>query len=297
MNKQRPSWRHHYLPQCYLKGFTNEDGNIFVYDKNKDLIYKSWPKDVFFEKDRNAIFSPKNGEKIDILEPLYAHIDGIFADVLRKVIESNPSVPALSHFDKLQFSLCLSVLFCRIPTTDDEFEKIIDEKGFEGAPFHLIDPVTGEPARKDIQEMLLAHPGMRKSYRLMYAFAPFYKKKNLQRAHEWKFYYQDPGFHISGDNPFIHPTKVPVEEVLQEFIFPVAQNRLIINSDRFPAENFSREFALHFATAIVHNSERFLCCHREDWLRSVVEYYKFHQRYGKEDTIIPDLFNNNYCTI
>lgn len=43
------SKRHHYIPQFFLRGFTNEAGEYFIYDKIKDEIRKSKPINTFLK--------------------------------------------------------------------------------------------------------------------------------------------------------------------------------------------------------------------------------------------------------
>lgn len=57
------SWRHHYLPQFYLKGFTNENGTFKIYDVTQGKFLKDGkefsPASYFFEKNANTIQSDK----------------------------------------------------------------------------------------------------------------------------------------------------------------------------------------------------------------------------------------------
>ena len=48
------SWRHHYLPQFYIKGFCDESGTITVYNKQYKKFEKKSPKYIFFEANRNT---------------------------------------------------------------------------------------------------------------------------------------------------------------------------------------------------------------------------------------------------
>ena len=49
------SRQHHYIPVYFIKGFTNEDGLLYVYDKIKDEFLKpKTPKQLFYENDGNT---------------------------------------------------------------------------------------------------------------------------------------------------------------------------------------------------------------------------------------------------
>jgi len=52
------SWRHHYLPVFYLKGFTNENKKFLIFDKEQNRFIKNGkefsPSSYFFKKDANT---------------------------------------------------------------------------------------------------------------------------------------------------------------------------------------------------------------------------------------------------
>jgi len=71
------SWRHHYIPQFYLKGFTDENNRIEIYDLSTDRIKSKGPfstKSHFFEEGRNSWIT--EDEVTDFLEErLYKNLD------------------------------------------------------------------------------------------------------------------------------------------------------------------------------------------------------------------------------
>jgi hypothetical protein len=68
---RNPSVNHHYLPRHYLKGFTDERGMFYIYDKQKDMLFLSNPDSTFFEKRLNSLTFP-SGRSSDSLESIYA---------------------------------------------------------------------------------------------------------------------------------------------------------------------------------------------------------------------------------
>lgn len=83
------SSRHHYLPQFYLKGFTDDDGKFYVFDiKNQRLKSKKLlPKQVFFERNRNTFVIGE--EKTDFLESqIYKLIDNTNSKAFQKIVTS-----------------------------------------------------------------------------------------------------------------------------------------------------------------------------------------------------------------
>ena len=66
------SKRHHYLPQFYLKGFVNNIGRYYLFDKDKEEIRESTPSNSFYQNHRNT--GSVGDEKMVLLEDMYAHI-------------------------------------------------------------------------------------------------------------------------------------------------------------------------------------------------------------------------------
>lgn len=287
---KKPSKRHHYIPVSYLKGFYNKNNFFYVYDKATGKIRKTNANDVFFEKDRNSIILRASGEKDDWLERFYAGIDSLGAPILTKVVKSKATEQALDLQEMFRLALYISFLFWRVPIRDQETEGIIDSVGFNTGYFDIIDKRTGKPVDEHIKREMLTDEGMRKAYRLILPFIPFFLKSTYENIRNWKFFYQDPGFNITGDNPIVQREKPGYENVLGEFILPLASNRLLICSRDVPRKDLNPEVSIELGLAILHQSDRFVCCSRGDFLKTLVDFYTFHQGHGKQNEIISYLF-------
>ena len=102
-----PSSRHHYLPEYYIKGFTNSDGLLYVYDKTKDkIIGQKPPKSIFFEWDRNTV---SNGiEKNSLIEEMmYGTTDSYCSPTFKhyKEQENIQGIHNIEHLGKLKIFL------------------------------------------------------------------------------------------------------------------------------------------------------------------------------------------------
>src|SRR3954469_14980818 len=69
------SWRHHYIPQFYLRNFTNEQGFFYLFNKEKNIIERNAksPESYFFERNRNTFTLP-HGELDDFIETSFYKI-------------------------------------------------------------------------------------------------------------------------------------------------------------------------------------------------------------------------------
>jgi hypothetical protein len=74
--------QHHFLPECYLRGFTRGAGHLFALDLKKRESYFASPKKVCKERDFNTVDAP--GLKPDALETQLAKFEGKLAPALSK---------------------------------------------------------------------------------------------------------------------------------------------------------------------------------------------------------------------
>lgn len=122
---------HHYIPQFYLNGFSNDTVNtnegskrVWVLDK---LNYKSTEikylpiRVIAFEKNLYTYKTKSN--KKETLENLFAQLEGVAATIIRKIKERQQ----LTAQEKADFSLFLSFLWIRVPHSKKDFERSTKE--------------------------------------------------------------------------------------------------------------------------------------------------------------------------
>lgn len=76
--------RHHTIPRCYLDGFTDENGHVWVLD-TKNKIFPTNPINILVENHFYRI-TLKNGEKSVVVEDTLANIEGAYADIFKNKI-------------------------------------------------------------------------------------------------------------------------------------------------------------------------------------------------------------------
>jgi hypothetical protein len=79
--------RHHTIPRCYLKNFSDNDGFVWVLDA-KDNIYKQKPKNILVENNFYTI-TFKNGAKNLVVEDTLANIESAYATIFENKITKN----------------------------------------------------------------------------------------------------------------------------------------------------------------------------------------------------------------
>lgn len=113
--------KHHYVPQCYLSGFTIEPGSsrLFVLDKETGRSYPSRIGDAGCERDFYILEVEEEGDPFAV-ERFFATIETGGAEALRFIIERQ-AVPDGDLYRK--FMAFLAVMTVRGPAVLDAIEK------------------------------------------------------------------------------------------------------------------------------------------------------------------------------
>lgn len=282
------SKRHHYLPRCYLKGFTHNGKQLFLYDKQKDVVRPGNIEHSFYLWDRNTMAIP-NGEKSDWLEKMYARIESDSAYLFPKIINSTSDKPACTYWDKLYLSFFIATLFWRVPPRDTYTRARLKNEGLKDTPFHIEYPDNFLPKDRERFEYLLSNDdNFEKAYRLLLSFVPYSGKNYPDFIESWKFYYQDPGRFIVGDDPLITKVVPTPNTILDEFLFPLSPSRILVASRRNPAD-LERDWTMKINLQQLKQAERYVCSNDERYLTSLVVLYKLENQTKEGDDFLPDL--------
>lgn len=85
MNKP---WRHHFIPQLLLRGFTDGNGSMYYFDReepHKSIQYNT-PKALFFEKHLYSTIDYETGDLDVSLELFFAKIEDRAARIIDKIV-------------------------------------------------------------------------------------------------------------------------------------------------------------------------------------------------------------------
>ena len=294
--KQNPSKKHHYLPRYYLNGFTDNEGGFFVYDKSSDKIHSTNPDDAFFENDLNTV-KFLDGSTSDFLEDLYTEVENQSWPSLDRINNSTKNT-SIDPLDKMNLYLFLLYLHWRLPS-NIKFTEAMSEEFFRGEntfDYFKIESKTGNFVPIDVIEKIKGLSALKRSAKVLVPLAPFFKDKNWSKNLEnWRFIYpQDKKiWYMVGDNPIItrgYNDHDPIS-CLKEFIFPVSGNVLLVSGDTYDGKMLPPKFTVQYNLAIIERAQRFVACQRKDFLEALIDLYKLHGQYKKEDGIIMELFD------
>lgn len=285
------SKKHHYIPRFYLKGFTNKNGEFYIYDKKKDEIRKSNPDSSFFEKFRNSAII--GDSKSDLPEQVLADFDNRTAKVLEIIRESKLGEKVLTPENLYAIRFFVVSTFWRLPINDKLREEIIDSKSFEELGFGIFNNETGERSL-ETENLLREAEIFRKMYSSFLPVTTFLKKHDLKNYSDWKLVYRDYPNHITGDNPLILRNGYQDYSSIQKnLMMPLSSKRIIVCSGKKLKLNINSVFNLKMDMLILHQSDRYVCSSSEAYLKEIVEKpYKMSVGKGWEKLITEDLFNS-----
>lgn len=114
--------RHHYLPQMYLRNFT-EDGTIGVWQRETGVIRLSNPNDVANVRGFYT-FKNKDGDKSDELEKIFSGMEGYVSTLIGNVNSLFP--PPITGEYKFALAQYLAFQHMRTPVKRKEVEQSAD---------------------------------------------------------------------------------------------------------------------------------------------------------------------------
>lgn len=259
------SSRHHYLPRFYIKGFANQNGLLWVYDKQKDQIFdrQRSPKSIFFEEDLNII--SVDAQLTDLLETMLAKIDTYFAKPFLKICDETNIDSVNSMENYVYLDILVQQLFWRTTNSIDKKNALLDfYKSIEGdwRSFKiekLFDFLTEEDKQLILRTVIpydiLDNQKLLPKYR--YAQIVVFKK---------------PSFFIS-DNPIIFKNTPLQNEDFIPFAFAINRNRVYLSLESANWNFSGREILVH-NLLLIHQTVRYVCYHSKETLEQLVALYK-----------------------
>lgn len=258
------SSRHHYLPEFYIKGFTNSKGLVFVYDKEKDEITgQKPPKSIFFEWDRNTVIRGSVKDSI-IEDKLYGLTDSTCSPAFKYYTEQE-NVTGIHNIDYLGKLKIFAVnLYWRLPANDQIFEdhwsSVKDKLSEE---YQMLEIIPDELTRKKLYRSNLDSRSL-----------SIASKAGNKDFHDKLFDFQGPKL-ILTDNPVIYrKTPHTFEQVVySDMAFAISSNRLFFEMDQSGVLTDNAVAYCYNAIAI-EQAEKYVCSCDESVLNESVEIYK-----------------------
>lgn len=265
---KKNSSRHHYIPEFLTKGFTNENGEVLVFDKckNKILSRPQSPKSIFFEKDRNTVPVINGIESSFIEDEFYSRIDKNGSQVIIQFRKENLKAIEFTIENTGHLLFFLIALFWRIPVTDQVSNDVLDKSQITSSG---TDP-----------EELKRDPYFRKTQRVMLVKHMSEEMNRIGGQGKVICNIHQPANaeFVIGDYPILfRKTSNEFGRLFSnDFLFAISSTR-IYSSTRDSIHDFSHINANLYNASIIHQSKCYVCASNHETLEKAIKTYHSHK--------------------
>lgn len=259
------SWRHHYLPVFYLKGFTKESNKFKIHDVQKRRFIKNGkefsPESYFFEKDANTI--KFNHIESDFLETEhYSYFDNNISKLIEKINSSSndnrfdvneDDMPALNHF--------VSLMYWRLPHKENELKSLIKNNDLNSLGISIKD-LEGIKDKKIEDEFKQSEPFL-KSYKYYNSLMDSIRGFNCRTPYTI-IESTDKLPYLCSDNPVIFEKNSSPKVYEDDYLFPLSGNRLFIKANK--REKFPVYLRLMVDVLVYKQAIKYVSCTDERYI-------------------------------
>lgn len=260
------SKRHHYIPKFLIKEFSNQDGLLYIYDKQKDSILDNprSPKSIFFENERNTISLNEKETSSVIEDVFYNKLDNTSSKYIKSLQTSKITTELLSEDNLAHLQFFIINLFWRLPITDFAVNDLIKR---------------AEIISKGVSpELLRTNKGWNKLQR-MGLYRETIKQSKLIKNPRKKVYTKFKEFKEShfliGDYPFIYKNNLSTFTDLTEddFYIALTSNRILSYSTK-PLIEFESLMLFYYNATIINQSKRYVATNNLKLLKESINQFK-----------------------
>ncbi|MEC4086241.1 DUF4238 domain-containing protein [Myroides odoratimimus] len=271
------SWRHHYLPVFYLKGFS-KNGKIKVYDVEKKTFVQGGkefsPKSYFFEKNGNIIRG-LDSEKDDFIEKFYANFDNKMAEIITRINSSNDcnryhvteeEMPIINHF--------VSLMYWRLPHKKEELMNIITNNDLSTLGLNVfnsngtINEIQSEKIKNDDSFPVI--------YKIFTSFMDSIRGFNCRTPYRIsEKYYEFP--YLCSDNPVIFEKDNYPNVYEDDYIFPLSGTRIFTKAPK--PENVN---PIMVDILLYKQAKKYVTCTDERYIEMLDNCFNMHNMTVKE---------------
>lgn len=292
------SSRHHYIPIYYLKGFLNNNSEFAIFDKKNKVLKKGYfsPRTHFFEYDRNIVQGAEG--LTDSLEGLYAMYDDKIARLFEMLRNIKERKDILNPRNILELKLFISMMFWRIPETDDLYEQFFEDKSFQEIGFTIMNKYTNEESvdADAIANRLYCNPSFRKTCRFLVlplnTFEILLKESDVDN---WNYYYSEivetGPLHLCGDNPIVFKDINNFFNFEDDLILPVSSNKTLVFSRGIKPKMLKPEFKVELDLILFSQASRYVCGPNREYLGKIADMYYENDEKISFQTRKNELFN------
>jgi hypothetical protein len=280
--------KHHYLPQFYLKGFTDDDGRFLIYLVREGRFKQGGklftPASHFFLPDDN--FAPTDGWADDYLEAIYSANESRYARILEKIIAVDQGF-GLDDQDVIWLNYFAGELFWRVPSQRNVINSATSLEQLNQLGVAVIDRKTMKQVAPDqFAKWAKADPYYFKRLRNVLPATNYWNMLDCNwpcRA----VTFPNPFPAICSDNPVIlrHPEKT--DAFLDELIFPLATNKVFFRIKGM-REIFAPNIKFYIDMLMVLQAAKYVCCVDQEYIQRLIAV--FEQNFNSADEVREFIF-------
>lgn len=263
------SKRHHYIPQFFLKGFTDTKGELSIFDLKTNRFWKNKAstKQVFFEDSRNLF--EINGETTDLVEQLYQRLDGDYSQIHKKILASNSSTHQNLSSKELRYLIVfIGLIYWRVPVHDSEVRTCIQSLTKKELNILVTDFLTGDEASPKEYSQLMTEAIFIESYRMIKPILDYIKVGTEIDIEDWcLFYANSDAHHITSDNPVIVRDKTNSNIFMNDIIFRVSKETILCNAVRRDIKEIPPDIIINIDLLIILQSEKFIAGPNQEYIQ------------------------------
>ncbi len=278
------SWRHHYLPQFYLKGFTNENGLFKIFDVERQEFIKSGKEfsteSYFFEKDGNSVI--KDGVKDDVIETkFFKKQDDRIAKVFNKIKNSSREDDfGITDMDMPDLQFFVSSLFWRVPANYDQIKYLVDTKELHELGLLIKSKKNNLTIRdKELETRIKNDPFFFKSMKNIIPYLTFPRLLDCKTPLTIQtFPEQLPA--ICSDNPVIMEESVFPDIYFDDFIFPLTNKLVLIRGKKI--NNIMNTIKVDIDLITLKQAKKYVSCTDQRYIQMLNNYFENNFKSLKE---------------
>lgn len=265
---------HHYLPQFYLKGFTDTEGLFKIYQVRRGAFKKNGKRfspasHFFLPKDNTVVF---NGAEDNFIEEAYSRMETLTAKVFEKIRVVDEGYD-LAETDIPQLQYFVAELFWRLPAQKPVLAKLAENRSLKQLGVLLKDSNTGETVNHpEMEQRILQHPDYEKLLRTMLPLSTYPRLFDCTSP-VTIFTFPKGLPAICSDNPLIlrHPEKLDLYQ--DDFILPLTENKILIRIKKLKPRFWST-VKIDIDMLVLLQANEYVCCTDErypDMLKDLFE--------------------------
>ena len=280
MKKKKEGIKHHFIPQFYLKYFTDNNGKYYFYNKKDGIYCKNprTPKTSFFERNRNTIF--KFGIDHNAVEDFYCNFENGFAKCMRYILSIK------NHTEIIEIKEIISVLkyfiafqFCRLPTNDDYFDNFILNYDYKKCRNLIVDSSGKNYFTNERIEQYKNDNEFKKYFKsLMLPYLLFNHLKQDDDIAKWQIFdleYSYPGFSfLCSDAPIIYENINDLFLFNGNILLPLTKNKILIISKKSFLNKFDILFWEGINMVLYEQANQYLSVINKKELNIIINRYK-----------------------